>query len=982
MRKILRGITAVFLCVIIGLLSQGTAYRSKSTFVRYGSKTESMSDSLISSKESVEISDGDVMIDVTDLDETNYFNQLIFPFFNDNVTLTRGTPNASQEDYTDYKELTSSRYEFADMVGHASEVSAVRLAQKGIFEKTENFNPQGSMTELEFCRALIKLCGKTNAASASSEEVCELIQKSNLLSSGVFLEPEKTLTREKLAYYLGRATSKISGSEQYSLLLDDYKQINSYLRSAVLNSIAAGITEITDFKIEPEKAATRAEIADGLYRLYNARARVIPLYDIYGVYKAGVQEYITKTTYTTNDSGTRFGFFTNYSKQQDAFLNYGMLPIDRTGFYKWNLIETSQGVYEMPNFNNDKSSHKVGETIINCIDICANLNWNSLLDKSNIPSFYTQDITDSTTRNAAKSFLYAFVQEMLSAVEGDVILCIDYELDSRLAIWNNAEGRARARAFTDWFKEACAVARHAAEDMGKGKNLDLIVIYNNITPTHLLGPEINQWMLEIAQAVDYIGIDTYNFYDDKTDPSYTLQNIRFLINNYSLGKPVIVVENGLGMLRDLNTVDEVTGLNQLQMSETYYRNLFREFCFALEKGDFLNANLFGFLFWSYYDTSTTSEKIYGIVNENNALRSNGTAIKEGISRLYSQRQFNPSKRKSKQAFQKNMTFKVTSGTEYDEVTILKNISGSDKTAAVSLETNINTCAYVTVNGNNYFTDHSLSKYHSVEISDLKEGINVITVRFGCEKMPCEIQVKSVEVFENQQSSLSIMGVIPEGSLLSGKTPVSIVTGRGNLQPSTTATGGSPLTMWTNGSIKENLNGLYMQGAKGMMIAYDMDSPVRITSVLLSSGNLSKPSQARWKVYASDNSNKLFYEENCIAYVNDKTDSGTVTQLVAASRSVTARYIGFKLLNSSNISDTNAYISEIAVFSLEGDVNLDSVFDIRDMVHLKKCLAGMLINTKNASLSDQNRDGALNGLDIAKMNRVLLKREGYNYEYSQ
>ncbi len=916
----------------------------------------------------------DIFISAGELDGVNYAESLHFPIFDGEVNYSRGQPTATSEDYLNYKAYKAKRHEYADMIGHKSEVSAVRLAEKGIFKKSENFSPNGSMTVMDFMRALLKISGSKTVANGSANEVINVINKSGLIGDSVKIDYTATLTNEYLAYFLGQAATDTSNASQYRLLLDDFDSISEPLRSGVLDSIAAGITEIDNFKLNPKTSAKRSDIADGLYRLYNASARVIPLFDLGDSYNEETDSYLVKSTYEKNESGLQQGFFTNYNKQADAFLNYGSLPIDRTGFYKWSKIEkkneNGEIVYEMPNFNNDKSSHKAGNTIINCIDISANLYWNDLLSESYIPSWYTQDITNSETRAAAKKFLKAFVKEMMTQVNGDVILAIDYEVDNFLGLWNNAWGKYKAKAFAEWFAEACEVAREAAAELGKRENLKLIVIYDRITKLHRLGVGENQWMLDVAKVADYIGLDSYDFYEDRTDASVTLECIRFLMNNYSLGKPVIVVENGIKMKNDFSEIDPVTGLNQLQLATQYYKNLYREFRFALERGDFLNANLSGFLFWSYYDTNDTADTVCGIVDSDNTLRDNGIAIKEGIDSLYKQKQFNPSKLKNVSAITGDSTVNVKSGTEYDELTIIANGNSSDGTGAVSVKLDNAASVFVTVNGEEYYTDYRYVKNHSIEVKNLRRGTNVIKIQVGCEQVPFSITVKEAKLILNTQSNWSEVSSLPDNNLISNKSPYTIVTSKGNSASVNSATGGASLKLWTNGELNEDMKALYEQSSKNMLISYSLDSSYGIKNIILSSGDTNLPRQTKWKAYLADDFASLFDEENCITYVTNDAGNKKSTQYVTVNKNKLGKFFGIKLLDNST-DDPNAYISEIGIYLLVGDANLDGSFDIRDIVHLKKHITGV-ISAKNINSVDYDSNKKLDAKDLTTMRKLLIK----------
>ena len=573
---------------------------------------------------------------------------------------------------------------------------------------------------------------------------------------------------------------------------------------------------------------------------------------------------------------------------------------------------------------------------------------------------------------------------MLEKINGDVILAIDYEVDYHLSLWNKEEGKYRAKEFAKWFAEACAVARQTAADLNKSENLKLMVIYDRVTELHRLGVEENQWMLDIADVADYIGFDSYDFYEDKTDASVTLECIRFMMNNYSKNKPFMVVENGVGMQKDFDSIDPVTGLTQMQMATKYYKNLYREFRFALERGDFLNANLSGFLFWSYYDTSKSNETntTHGVTNGDNTLRDNGIAIKEGINSLYKQKQFNPSVLKSVSAVTETTSIAVKSGTEYDEITIIAQGSGHDGTGAVSVKLDNPTTVFVTVNGKEYFTDYRYKKdanpekqiyNHSVEVKNLKEGTNVIKIRLGNETTPFDVNLIEAKLYFNEISNWTAVETAPENSLINGKNPYAILKGNGQGDSTKEATGKSSLSLWTNGDLTDDVNGLRYISSKGMTIAYNMGGSYAVRNILLSSGSSTLPTQTKWKAYVGDDYYNLFNEENCIAYVTNNAQNQQTTQYVDVNKNKIGKFIGFKLIDNG-VADINAYISEIGVYLLEGDANLDGCFDARDVVHLKKHIAGA-ITAKNKNSADYDGDGKLDASDLATMRNVMLKSLG-------
>ncbi|MDD4545714.1 MAG: hypothetical protein PHR24_00280 [Oscillospiraceae bacterium] len=664
-----------------------------------------------------------------------------FRQFSNTIDYTGGGKSKKGEDYLDYKKYAAGRHEFKDMIGHESEVAAVRLTDMGVFPKTTNFGPSGSVTVVNFIRYLFAAANITKG-SATDSQLIKLAESNKLIEKGIIGDYNINITNEQLAYIIDRAVADRDNVSQYSMMIKDLSSIDSRLKQGVLQVVGLGIIECSNGLFQPKAAAKKSVVADALYRLVNTGARVITPYDLGELYKDNKNSYLVKSSYKQNPGGIQLGFYSNYNFQDMTFTTFGKRAVDRVEFYKWTAMETSKGNYNFKTFGNDLAAHKMGNTVISTIDISANTTWNSQFGASNIPSFYPQDITNSITRAAAKKFLYAFVQSMLKAVHGDYILAIDYELDWQQALWNTEAGIRRAKLFTEWYEEACSVARDAARDIGASDRLNIIVIYNNITSLHLRGANKNSWMLRLAAASDYVGIDSYQFYDDKTDPSYTLQNIRFLINNYSLKKPVIMCENGLDGIK--NQTDSVTGLSSLQVQANYYRNLFREFRFALEKGDFLNKDLSGYLVWELKDKNITSGK--GIKDYKGGDKPAVLTVKEGIKSIEKQKQFNPSILNSVRDATSGADIAVNSGAAYDKLTYITRNHPSSNGGSLNIRLKKPGTVFITVNGEVHYVSKTMSSSHSIYISKgLESGFNVIDIYFGSEKTPFTQRVESVSL---------------------------------------------------------------------------------------------------------------------------------------------------------------------------------------------------------------------------------------------
>lgn len=606
---------------------------------------------------------------------------------------------------------------------------AARLAELRVFEPAPRFFPDRAVTVIEAVRGIF-LTAQQDVGDLEDDTLASRAVSSRLSEPGAFSDFYKEITVAELCYLADRACLDIENAEQYELLAENYEQTPERFKNSFLQAVALGLIDYEE--TDPGAVVTRALLAQVLYRLYNPGARLILPFYLSGT-APDSGEYIIKTSLSHNPGGISFGLYSNYNHQDDAFSYFGKRPVDRTDFYKWSLIEKEKGVYTWPSFNNCLSAHRAGSTIICNVDISANLKTNPYLSGgSRIPDFYSQDITDNETRTAAKEFLRQFVIKYLNTVKGDVMLAIDYEIDFQQGI-TGANQAAKAERFAEWYVEACETARAAAASIDAADRLKIICIYNNITNLHLMGKEYNAWALKVSGASDIVGIDTYQSYEnDPASPNYTLQNIRYLINNFSCGKPVYVVENGV----DGEWGDSAS----LETQALYWKNLFREFSFALEKGDYLNRNLSGFLAWSLFDTSADTSK--GLLTQNGkSAKPALAAVQEGISRLERQRQFNPSVFQSSEIFTEG-DITVKSGTDYDKLTFIKtDLKSTSVTFRVELE--VPGTVMLSVNGKTHIYSES-TKYHFIQLDDvLEKGFNYIDIYFGADKTPFTQTVKSV-----------------------------------------------------------------------------------------------------------------------------------------------------------------------------------------------------------------------------------------------
>lgn len=666
-----------------------------------------------------------------------------FPQFSNAISYEPGGKIPKKEEYLNYNAYIQSRFEYADMKYHWAEVAADRLAENGIFEKSTNFEPDKTVTVTELVKYLLKMA-KVKVNEKKDADILNTAKKYGLIHNGEFDSYDRPISREELALIVSRSVKDALDLEQYQLLIGDYNSIDDGKKAGVVKAVGLGILNVSGGKLMPKEKATRAEVADALYKAQNPGMRNVMPYDLGSAYQEGKNSYLVKSVMETNPSGIQFGFWSMYNWQQMTYTSFGKRPIDRVDFHTWASMETSKGMYDFGSFANSIGAHKAGSTIITSINLSANKIWNPAFKSSNIPDFYPQDITDKATRTAAKQFLFSYTQTCLNAVGGDILLSIDYEIDWQMDFMSaTAESQRRARIWADWYVEACEVARSAAKAMGASDRLKLIVIYNYATELHKLGPEQNGWMLDVAKASDYIGLDTYGAdKNDRTNPSVTLESIRFLVNNYTLGKPFIVVENGFNVKPEQAKAGFLIGTAEEQ--NLYFQRLYREFDFELGAGGFLNNNLRGFLHWCLRDEDDGK---FGMLDVSGNEKEVAKTVRAGIQRMEGRKQFAPSIVKSIEEIRQGtaVPISVQSGTQYNKLTYLVTDLADTKPHTLILKLKNAGTAMLNVNGTVYYPKVSLpSKSLTFTINEgLKEGFNYIDIYFGSIKTPFHQEVKSV-----------------------------------------------------------------------------------------------------------------------------------------------------------------------------------------------------------------------------------------------
>jgi len=661
--------------------------------------------------------------------------------FSNDVCLHRGFGLPNIEQYQDYRFYESRRHVYQDMIGDDNEVAAVLLCEAGIFPKKECFEPERTVSVSEFMNCVLKLEGLA-VRDLPAEETVSLFELNGWLPEGMGEKAQMPLIREDMAEIIHEVLPEIDGIEQYELLMSDFEKISPSRQSSALFAAASGVMEI-DRCFDPMRPVGRGEAAGALFRLKHPGSRVVPPFDLGEVYREnpGQSSYAVKTRMTPNPSGVLLGTWSRYNHQDVTFKHFGKRPVDRVDFYKWVLLEKEKGVYTIPNFFNDLKAHRHANTIITGIDLTANLQWNERFDRSNIPDFYEQDIENPETRQAAKDCLYAFVTEMMKAVRGDIILAIDYELDWQQMFERNTDDTCRRMPiFADWYVEACQTARRAAADAGAAGRLKLIVIYNNMCDVIKLGTLYNEWRMKCAAISDYVGIDSYDrYWLDRTNPALTLSNMRYLINNYSGGKPVMMVENGTP---GDDEPDPFTGMNGRERQRQYYSKLFRAFRFELLPGGFLNNNLSAYLFWDLIDIKG-NPSVHGVIDDEGIEKPAAAEIRKGFQAIEKQRQFCPSLWQETVAFKNGISFAVESGSEYDCLEIVTKENHTGKTLYIELAEPAS--VLLEQNGEGCFVSGEEKMCHEIPLEGNALGLHVYRLFFGAGKVPFENAVVSFKI---------------------------------------------------------------------------------------------------------------------------------------------------------------------------------------------------------------------------------------------
>jgi len=355
---------------------------------------------------------------------------------------------------------------------------------------------------------------------------------------------------------------------------------------------------------------------------------------------------VQKITTAPNPSGLRFGFYEVENKQSASLGLAGRRSIARAGYEHWASSEHTQGQYTFTTTQTCAASHAYGEEVITSVALSFTQAVSGL--HSTIPSFYPQDITDPTTRAAAKKYLYAYVQNLLKAV-GRVQLAIDNEMVSNWRLDNPDDPDAATRAATwgAWYLEAAATARQAAADLGMSGSLRLVPVVNGDPFVQgnpiAAGPGANAWLVNAVAVSDGLAIDSYHSDPAQpvTDPQITIDTISFWIDNYAAGKPVTMTENGFttitswspGITRE-ERGGKLTG-TEAEQSE-YFAALLPALQAANAPGGAFHDQLRAFSIWSNIDNQKApdiEDMFFGLLRADETPKPAAAAVTEALAAI-------------------------------------------------------------------------------------------------------------------------------------------------------------------------------------------------------------------------------------------------------------------------------------------------------------------------------------------------------------
>lgn len=462
---------------------------------------------------------------------------------------------------------------------------------------------------------------------------------------------------------------------------------------------------------------------------------------------------VVKYVAEPNSTGLRWGFWEVYTQQVATQAAMGRRPSARVSFDGWATIEQRPGVYTFPNPARYGDTHLYGESILGAVNV-----------SFKIPAHYADDITDTATRDAAKSFVHAYVQWLLGNF-GSAVLTVDYEIVSNYRL-QQPGSEPRGQEWAAWYLEAAAVARQAAADLGKSALLKLQPIFNGdpflLDSPIAKGGDHNPWLRDVVAASDYLALDTYHRDVTRplTDANRTLEIIRFWIDEFAGDRDVVVTENGFS-----TAADGAPGIpldpRKYKGTEAeqagYYADLFPKLLAANQPSGVFRNKLRGFHIWSITDNPKAQDeddRYFGLIAADGREKPAAPIVRAAITRAEADTFHRPYNTAALDG--RNLAGKLGTGREAVGLTFSEGdrfeflrwqATGPEIAAEVRLQVAFATLGNLLVNVNGHWQLEQNRSAFDVDISAHYRlgGSNVIDVYATAQAFPVNQQVLSLRV---------------------------------------------------------------------------------------------------------------------------------------------------------------------------------------------------------------------------------------------
>lgn len=468
---------------------------------------------------------------------------------------------------------------------------------------------------------------------------------------------------------------------------------------------------------------------------------------------SGAGTSVVKYVAEPNPTGLRWGFWEVYTQQAATQAAMGRRPSARVSFDGWSAIELRPGVYTWPNPARYGDTHLHGESILGAVNV-----------SFKIPAHYADDITDTTTREAARNFVRAYVQWLLGNF-GSAVLTIDYEIVSNYRL-QQPGSEARAQEWAAWYLEAAAVAREAAAQLGKAALLALQPIFNGdpfqADSPIAKGGAHNPWLREVVAASDCLALDTYHRDVTRplTDANRTLEIIRFWIEEFAGDREVVVTENGFSTAADGAPgvpLDPRKYKGTEAEQAGYYADLFPKLLAANQTSGVFRNRLRGFHIWSITDNPKADDlddRHFGLITAEGREKPAAPIVRAAISRAEADAFHRPYNTAALDG--RNLADKLAAGseavglsfTEGDRFEFLRwQAAGPRAAAEVRLQVAFATLGNLLVNINGHWQLEQNRSAFDLDISAHYRpgGGNVIDVYATAPTFPVNQQVLSLRV---------------------------------------------------------------------------------------------------------------------------------------------------------------------------------------------------------------------------------------------